>query len=117
MKRLSSLRTTLAPMPSIPMCLPPGVLLRRKRPSTRGNVLVESYGTGVQLFRGLRDLHPARGIQHRLDDVMVAGAAADVAFELMAHGGLIQRAVMAVYDVDRRHDHARGAEAALQAVI
>ena len=70
-----------------------------------------------RLFGRLRDLHASGRIQHRFDDVVVAGAAADVAFELMADGGLVELAAMAVHDVDRRHDHARRAIAALQAVI
>ena len=36
-----------------------------------------------RLFGRLRNLHASGGIEHRLDDVVVAGAAADVAFELV----------------------------------
>src|SRR6478609_9325784 len=46
-------------------------------------------------------------IKHRLDDVVVAGTAADVAFQLLADGLLVELAAMAVHNIDRRHDHAR----------
>src|SRR5215472_12709200 len=116
MNRLSSLRTTLAPIPSTPMLISlPEVWLaaasiEARRYSDRSDFPNEAMPA---LFCRLRDLHPARGIQYRLDDVVVAGAAADVAFELVAHGGLVELSAMAAHDVDRRHDHARGAEAAL----
>jgi len=55
--------------------------------------------------------------KHRLDDVVVAGAAADVAFQLVPDGRLGRAAAMAVHNIDRRHVHARGAVTALQAVI
>src|ERR1700744_6614634 len=48
---------------------------------------------------------------------MVPGAAADIAFEFVPYRFLVERAAVAMDDVDRRHDHARGAIAALQAVI
>src|SRR5215510_11688821 len=53
----------------------------------------------------------------RLHDVVVAGTAADVAFQLMANGVLVEIVALAVHDVDRRHDHARRAIAALQAMV
>src|SRR3979490_1845131 len=66
----------------------------------------------------------AVGVRHRLgarrdrlDDVLVAGAAAEIAFELLADGVVAEVVALAVDDVDRGHDHARGAEAALQAVM
>src|ERR1700759_1427912 len=48
---------------------------------------------------------------------MIAGAAADVAFELMADRVFVEVAAVPMHDVDRRHDHARGAVTALQAMI
>ena len=48
---------------------------------------------------------------------MVAGAAADIAFQLVPDGVLVELAAVPVDDIDRRHDHARRAIAALQAVI
>src|SRR4051794_25513854 len=116
MKRLSSLRTTLAPMPSTPMsCSPYRSSLGRPLPSTRGDLILSETIRG--LFGGLRDLHAAGRIEHGLDDVVIAGAAADIAFELLAQRGLVELAAVAVHDVDRGHDHARRAVAALQAVI
>src|SRR3954451_23058380 len=114
MKRLSSLRTTRAPTPSTPIFCPP--LPERYPPSKSGGFeridLLES-----RLFRRLHNLHLAGGIQHRLDDVVIAGTAADVAFELLAHGSLVDAAAVARDDVDRGHDHARRAVAVLQAMI
>src|SRR5882757_196012 len=117
MKRRSSLRTTLAPIPSTPMilvslpefCCPPF-------PSKFGG-LEFSKRSSAALFRRLRNLHATGGVEHRLDDIMVASAAADIALQLMADGGLVEFAAVAVDDVDRRHDHARRAIAALQSVI
>ena len=61
--------------------------------------------------------HRLRGGEDRLDDVVVAGAAADIAFELGAHGRLVEPVRMAADHVVGGHDHARRAEAALQAVM
>src|ERR1700760_4211204 len=113
MKRLSSLRTTLAPMPSTPMSCSP-------YRSSLAATSIESAAIDVNervrgLFGGLRHLHAAGGVEHGLDDVVIAGAAADIAFELGADGSLVELAAMALDDVDRRHDHARRAIAALQA--
>src|SRR5947207_906202 len=84
-------------------------------PSKRG---LEFWYRGLRrLFGCLRDLHAAGRVEHRFDDVMVAGAAADVAFQLLPDGGLVELAAIALHDIDRRHDHAGGAIAALQAVI
>ncbi len=63
------------------------------------------------------DVHAAGGVEHRFDDIVVAGAAADIAFQLLPDGFLVEPAAVAIDDIDRRHDHARGAIAALQAVI
>ena len=48
---------------------------------------------------------------------MIAGAAADVALEFVADRVLVQGLALALHHVDGRHDHARRAEAALQAVV
>src|ERR1700733_4384243 len=69
------------------------------------------------LFGGLRDLHAAGGVEHGFDDVVIAGAAADVALELLAQRHLVEIRSMAVDDVDRRHDHARRTVTALQPMI
>src|SRR5208337_3269716 len=69
-------------------------------PSKRGRLIRVERSACRSLFRGLRDLHPRRRIQHRLDDVVVAGAAADIAFEFMAHGGLVELAAVTMHHVD-----------------
>ena len=61
--------------------------------------------------------HGASAGGDRLDDVVVAGAAADIAFELLANGVVVELVALAAHDIDRGHDHARRAIAALQAVI
>src|SRR6202051_654549 len=118
MKRLSSLRTTLAPMPSTPISCSPyrSCLIRHFHRSWRSEISAIKASC-LRLFGGLRDLHAAGGVKHRLDDVVIAGAAADIAFELVPDGCLVELAAIAVDDIDRRHDHARGAVAALQPVI
>src|ERR1700712_5226865 len=117
MKRRSSLRTTLAPMPSTPMFCPPNrSYLFPLFPSKAGGL--EFWISGPRrLFGRLRNLHAAGRVEHRFDDIVVAGAAADIAFQLVPDGFLVELAAVAVHDIDRRHDHARGAIAALQAVI
>src|SRR3954447_8391811 len=50
----------------------------------------------------------------RLDDVVVAGAAAEIALETLTDFLLRQAVRMLLHQVDGRHDHARRAEAALQ---
>src|ERR1700712_4478866 len=109
MKRRSSLRTTLAPMPSTPMFCPPNRSYCFRRFHRNQAVLYFGSGGLRQLFGGLRDLHAAGRIEHRFDDVVVAGAAADVAFQLVPDGFLVELAAMAMHDIDRRHDHAGGA--------
>ena len=51
------------------------------------------------------------------NDVLVAGAAAQIAFQLFADGVVGEIVALAMDDVDRGHDHAGRAEAALQAVM
>src|SRR5262249_44182139 len=53
----------------------------------------------------------------RLHDRVVAGAAAEIALELVANGGIVELVALAIDHVDRGHDHARSAIAALQSVI
>ena len=60
--------------------------------------------------------HRAGAGLHGLDDVVIAGAAADVAFQPLAHVLLAGIAVTAG-EIHGAHDHARGAEAALQPVM
>src|SRR6476646_6551721 len=122
MKRRSSLRTTLAPMPSTPIAsLPVGPHQLRERVSgaDRSRFLIfESPDLADrELLRCLCNVHSAGGVEYRFDDIMVAGAAADIALQLMPDGILVEPAAVAIDDIDRRHNHARGAIAALQAVI
>src|ERR1700688_2348406 len=112
MKRWSSLRRTEAPIPVALMALRSGNSLSgtaRRCPN------------GPSLFGGLRR---ARAAAHglgpggdRFDDVVVAGAAADVAFELLADGVIVEIVALAAHDIDRGHDHAWRAIAALQTVV
>src|SRR5438270_2793512 len=97
MKRMSSLRLTEAPRPVALMFLSP--LIR---------ILLGGLGVSAHLARALRD---------RLDDVVVAGAAADIAFELVADRRLVELIALAIDHVDGGHDHARRAIATLQAVV
>src|SRR5271165_1903120 len=72
----------------------------------------------VSLFCGLRHRgHFAGALGDRLDDVVIAGAAADVAFEPVADRRFVEMRALAIDEVDRRHDHAGRAEAALKAVV
>src|SRR5205823_14171858 len=102
MKRRSSLRTTLAPIPSTPIAsLPVGLHPLRKYPESahRSRINFEKSdlaGQSDRLFRRLRNLHAAGGIEYRFDDIVVARAAADIALELAPDGGLIELAAMAV---------------------
>src|SRR6266568_5045526 len=102
MKRWSSLRRTDAPIPVALMASPP-------------------WDSWARLFRRLLGrraaAHGPGAGGNRFDDVVIAGAAAQVALELLADGPLLERVALAVDDVDRGHDHAGGAEAALQAVV
>src|ERR671920_494434 len=52
----------------------------------------------------------------RLDDVVVAGAAAEIALEPLADF-LFRGIRIALHEIDRAHDHAGRAKAALQAVV
>src|ERR1700683_1079813 len=69
------------------------------------------------LFGGLRDLHAARGVEDRFDDVVIAGAAADVALKLLAQRHLIEIRSMAVDGVNRGHDPSGLTVPAWQSVI
>src|SRR5258708_17105427 len=86
MKRRSSLRGTRAPMPSCAICA--------------------SSSPGAALGRS----------RNRLDDVVIAGTAAQIAVEVRPDGGLI-RMRDAPEQIDRRHDHAVGTEPAMQLVM
>src|SRR5258708_5922382 len=97
----SSLRRTAAPIPVALMAFPPSGCDWMFSEAT-------SSGSLSHCFRAGRD---------RLDDVVISSAAADVALELFADRLVVERVALALHHVDRRHDHAGGTEAALQAVI
>src|ERR1700738_3594465 len=86
MKRRSSLRSTLAPMPSTPIAsLPVGPLYLREtfHGAARSRFWnFESPDRAGGLFRRLRDIHAAGGVEDRFDDIVVTGAAADIALKL-----------------------------------
>src|ERR1700730_5527422 len=50
---------------------------------SKGGGLECGFGCRQRLFGRLRDIHAASRIEHRFDDVVVAGAAADIAFQLL----------------------------------
>src|SRR5256885_12517136 len=99
----SSLRRTAAPIPVALMAFPPSGIVSTNCSSASLGQLFSSHrlGAGGDRFR----------------DVGVPGAAADVAFELVPDGLVVEVVALAVDQVDRRHDHPGSAEAALQAVI
>src|SRR3954452_13133427 len=69
---------------------------------------------------GLHRLPAGHGLGacgNRLDDVVVAGAATDIALELLPNRVLVEARALAVDDVDGGHDHSGGAEPTLQAVM
>src|SRR5262249_6655794 len=101
--RKSSLRRTAAPIPVALMKTPP-----------RCEVIASPALLG-RLLRG--PPHGAGARRDRFHDVVVAGAAAEIAFELFANGALIELVAEPVDHVDRGHDHAGGAESALQPMV
>src|ERR1700734_1090289 len=114
MKRRSSLRRTAAPIPVALMtqhswpCLPVALL---------DEVFLLLGSLACRIRARTHALHRARAGGDRLDDVVVAGATTDVAFELFADGAVVELVALAADHIDGRHDHARRAIAALQAVI
>src|SRR6202044_448945 len=104
MKRWSSLRRTEAPIPVALMALPSGNSLSETACRCLG---VPSLFGGLRRTRAAAHGLGAGG--DRLDDVVVAGAAADIALELLADGVIVEIVALAAHDIDRGHDHARGA--------
>src|SRR5690606_24852180 len=130
MNLLSSLRATRAPIPSIPMSSPPG--MKRRRLCSDQDL--ERMATPLTIVPAPQPLprDPRSNVSscghvlagHRygsgkdcLDDVMVAGAPADIAFQFSAHGLLVQTFGMTVDHVDCGHDHAGRAKPALKPVM
>src|SRR5665213_2036017 len=70
--------------------------------------------------RSRLDLQRARrrsGVEDRGDNVLVAGAATDVAFEFFTDSGRVELAVVPPDHVEGTHDHPRRAVATLQAMM
>src|SRR5262245_20447736 len=111
---MSSLRRTAAP---IPLALMASLLLplRQPFPAVRGTRVAQALFGGF--LRGALATHGAGACSDRLDDVVIPGAAAQVAVELVTDGLLVELVAVAANDVERRHDHAGRAEAALQPMV
>src|SRR6266542_5975769 len=87
-----------------------------KRGSSRRLTLEPRSLAVAMIAPPLPGRHLLGGPLDGLDDVVVAGAAAEVAFQPVADLGL-RRPRRALEELGGRHDHARRAEAALQAVL
>src|SRR4029077_8537920 len=96
----SSLRRTAAPIPVALMASPPSGCVDVLRSASSGQLS-----------------HRLRARRDRLHDVVVAGAAADGAFELVTGRRVVEIVPLAVHQIDRSHDHAGRAESALQAMV
>src|SRR5438093_7645037 len=86
-----------------------------KRGSSR-RLMLEPISFAVAMALPLSRRHLLGSPLDGLDDVVVAGAAAEVAFQPVADLGL-RRPRRALEELGGRHDHARSAEPALQAVL
>src|SRR5437773_1888711 len=86
-----------------------------KRGSSR-RLTLAPISFAVAMIASLLPRHRLGGVLDGLDDVVVARAAAEVALELMANL-VLRRLGVALDELRRRHDHARGAEPALQGVL
>src|SRR5574343_195264 len=107
MKRASSLRRREAPMPA-------SAISRASAVCTGAFMLGVScvcLGSGRGLF-----LQLFGGVLHRLDDVLVAGAAAQVAAHAHADFGFARVGVL-LQEAVGAHEHAGGAETALQTML
>src|SRR3954447_14370144 len=78
-------------------------------------VVMSVSGHGNAGLGGNAGLHRLGGALHGAHDVLVSGAAAEVALDALADLVLVRVGVVAE-QVDRLHDHPRRAEAALQGV-
>src|SRR5690554_1366447 len=129
MNLLSSLRPTRAPIPSTPMSSPPGMKRRRlcgsqdlQRTATPLAAVLRRTFASRSSVKSSSCGHVLAGHRYGsgkdcLDDVMVAGAPADIAFQFSAHGLLVQTFGMTVDHVDCGHDHAGRAKPALKPVM
>src|SRR6478752_986931 len=104
MKRWSSLRRTAAPIPVALMAV-----------SSLDDALRSVFSLRCRL--DLSFSHCLGAGRDRLDDVVVAGATAEIALELVANGGIVELVSFPVHHIHGGHDHPGGAIAALQAVV
>src|SRR5580704_2600334 len=112
MKRWSSLRRTAAPIPVALMAVSCCPTVEEGDHEGRPYALL-----GGVLVLGLAFAHGASAGRDGFDDVVVAGATAEIAFELVPDGRVVELVALAVDHVDGGHDHAGRAVAALQAVM
>src|SRR3990167_8421775 len=86
-----------------------------KRGSSR-RLMLAPRSLAVAMIASLLPRHLLGGVLDGLDDIVVPGAAAEVALEPVAYLPL-RRLRVALDELGGRHDHARRAEAALQPVL
>src|SRR6516165_10782404 len=120
MKRWSSLRRTGAPIPLaltgillglLPLCLClPVSSWWRALPTSAGRLAAISRG-------GPCSGHRRGAVLHGGDDIVIAGAAAQVAFQSGADRRFVEFAPRALDQIDGGHDHAGRKEPALQSVV
>src|SRR5262249_59633468 len=111
-RRLPPRREKCEPRGLPPMLHPPRLVLARSPPE-RGTA--PACGRDPRRLLLLLRAQHLRALLHRLDDVDVAGAAAEIALQPV--DDLVLGRIRVVFQEARRgHDHARGTEAALQAV-
>src|SRR6185312_2041473 len=99
MKRRSSFRRTAAPIPVALMAV-------------SSQVFAFLFGGRLPFVP-----HCLRASGDGLHDVVVPRAAAEIAVELLTDRVLVEVVALAAHDVERGHDHARRAIAALQRVV
>src|ERR1700744_6405233 len=92
--------------------------MRHSRPPYAAlEIYARSESTTGPTLNEIRLGHRLGAGRDRLNDVLVTRAAAQIAFEFFANHMVREVVTLAVNHVDRGHDHARGTEAALQAVM
>src|SRR5258708_32483012 len=114
MKRWSSLRRTAAPIPVALMAVSP---LQRFPAAIFQQSFRRSLLFGGAFTSAMLVAHGARPGRNGLHDIVVTGATAEIAFELVPDRLIVELVTLAVHHVDRGHDHARRAIAALQSMV
>src|SRR5215475_9783859 len=123
MKRRSSLRRTAAPIPVSLMASSLGTSVPAPNLFYGMICRLDASRDGqraILLLGGLRHVAARHGPGARrdgLDDVVITGAAAQIAVELVTDGLLVELVSFAADNVERRHDHPGRAEPALQGVV